>query len=175
MTSINFGELYTIAETGVVSSAVPEGGYDTVVVRSDPYAPSSLIYLSLEILNGPAAGKRSDVSIYFPKEGDKRGTHMYFARKMGGFMGYPDVKAALLAARNAPTDEAALELIAGTLLGKQIHVTLTLRSEGEYAGTNELAETKRIGGESPVPAQVVPWDQAAQSSGDSATSSAPPF
>lgn len=151
MTSINFEDLYTVAETGVASQAIPGGDYDSVVVRANPYPQSSIIFLELEVMNGPLQGKRSDVSIYFPKEGDKKGTQIYFAKKMGGFMGYPDVKAALLAARNAPSDDQALELIAGTLGEKQVRATLALREDGDYAGTNQLEATKRIG-DAPVAA-----------------------
>ena len=153
MTSINFEDLYTVAETGVASQAIPGGDYDSVVARANPYAQSSMIFLELEVLNGPLQGKKSDVGIYFPKEGDKKGTQIFFAKKMGGFMGYPDVKAALLAARNAPSDEQALELIAGTLAEKQVRATLKLVEEGEYAGKNELQATKRIG-DAPAAAPV---------------------
>lgn len=149
MTSINFDELYKAAETGVAKAAVPTGDYEIVVSRSDPY-DGKMIYLTLNVLDGPLAGKDSDVNIYFPKEGDKRGTQVYFAKKMAGFMGFPDVKAALLAARNAPDDDSALSLIADTLKDKRVRASVKLIEEGQYEGTNELQETRRSA-TSPLP------------------------
>lgn len=156
MSTIDWEELYGVAEKGLAAAAVPEGEYDAVVVRAEPYAQSNVIFLGLEILNGPMQGKGSDVSIYFPKEGDKRGAQAHFAKKIAGFMGYPDVKAAFLAARNAPTVEDGLGLVATTLLNKQIGAKLRLVEEGQYAGQNELTASKRIGEAATDAAQVVP-------------------
>jgi hypothetical protein len=139
---MSFKELFDEAETGVVQSSVPEGTYDVVVTAARPFAQSSLIFLTLQILNGPSAGKETDVSLYFPGEGAKRGARVYFARKMAGFIAYPDVKAAGQASDNAPTVEAALELIANALIGKQVVAEIGLRTDGEYAGSNELKATR---------------------------------
>jgi hypothetical protein len=137
-----FKDLYDEAESGSVGASVPEGTYDVAVVESRAYAESSLIFLTLQVLNGPAAGKQSDVNLYFPGEGSKRGAHLYFTRKIAGLASYPDVKSAFQAADGAPSAEAGFELIADALIGKQIVAEIGLRTDGDYAGSNELRSTK---------------------------------
>jgi len=144
MTETFFGELYNEAESGVSQAAIPAGDdYLGIVTRAEQH-DDKMIFLTLQVQEGAQQGRDSDVSLYFPQPGDKRGTRVYFVKKVAGFMGYPDVKAAFLAADNAPTKTQAMELIASTLLNKTVRFSVNLRGEGDYAGTNELKETKAI-------------------------------
>jgi hypothetical protein len=153
MSSTYFGDLYTQAETGVTSAVVPEGTYDVVVNGARPNIKGNQIWLTLQVLSGPDAGKGSDVSLYFPKPGDSPGARTFFVRKAAGFIAYPDVAAAFQAADNAPDIESGFAHIATALEGKQVSAEITLRKEGAYAGTNELRATKSLQN-TPAPAPV---------------------
>lgn len=143
MASTTFRELYDEIDSGqVTSSSIPEGVYDVTVTRAQPLSTSNMVFLTLQVLNGPAAGKETDVSLWFPNENAKRGARIYFHKKFAGFATYPDVKQALSQAAEAATDETAFELIAGSLEGKNVTATVALTSSGQYAGQNELRETK---------------------------------
>lgn len=146
MTSKYFGELYNDAETGSVAASIPKGTYDVVVTGARPRAESSLIFLTLQVLNGPMQGKEADVSLYFPKEGDSRGARVFFMKKINAFVSYPDVKAAFQAADGAPDRESGFQHIADALIGKQLVADVGLQTEGNYAGNNELAATRPMQG-----------------------------
>lgn len=170
MTSTYFGDLFDEAESGVAAASVPTGDYDVVVTDARARAQSSIIFLTFQVLNGPAQGKEAEVSLYFPTEDAKRGARIYFARKIAGLIAYPDVKAAFQAADNAPSVESGFEHIAGTLIGKQVKAELSLRTDGDYAGSNELKSTKSLAGApapaatpAAAPAQTVPVQPAAES------------
>lgn len=153
MTSQFFKDLFNDAESGVSGAAIPAADdLDVVVTRADPLAQSSMIFLTLTVQNGPSAGKDSDVGLYFPKEGSKRGARVFFAKKVAGLLSYPDVKAAFQAADNAPSVEAGFASIANALLGKAVKADLGLRSDGEYAGSNELKATRPPAGAFSQPA-----------------------
>lgn len=151
MTSTFFKDLYTEAESGVSQASVPAGKYDVVVSRTGTKSDSSMLFLTLQVLNGPAAGKESEVGLWFPTEAAKRGARIFFTRKIAGFIAYPDVKAAFAAADGAPDADSAFKLIAQTLEGKQVTAELGMRSEGEYAGSNELKSTGTIEGSMGAP------------------------
>ncbi len=146
MASTSFKDLFDEAESGVAASSVPSGSYDVVVTSTRPLAASSLIWLTFEVLNGPQQGKEVDVNIWFPNENSKRGARIYFQKKIAGFLAYPDVKAAGQASEGAPSEEAALQLIADALIGKQVKADVKLRTDGDYAGSNELSSTRTIDG-----------------------------
>lgn len=153
MSSTFFKELAEQAESGIAAAAIDKGDYDTAVVSSRANAKSNQVFVTLRVLNGPLQGKDSDVSIWFPTPESKPGARMYFIKKVSGFMAYPDVKAAFAAADSAPSPEAGFQLIADALLNKQVHAEIGMRTEGEYAGTNELISTKTIDA-GPVPSQT---------------------
>jgi hypothetical protein len=155
MATGTFGDLFDAAENGDVSSAIPAGTYDIVVSGARPHNPdsSSLIFLTLSVLNGPQAGKDVDVSLYIPKPGDKAFASTMFGRKIRGFLSYPDVKAAGRAMDTAPSREAGFDYLASALSGKQVSAEIGIRTDGAYAGSNELKVTKPA--ESVVPAAPV--------------------
>ena len=159
MVSKYFGDLFDSAESGTVAASIPKGTYDVVVTGARPRAESSLIFLTLQVLNGPAQGKETDVSLYFPKEGDARGARVFFVKKINAFSAYPDVKAAFQAADGAPDLESGLSHIADALIGKQVVADIKLQTEGDYAGNNELAATRPLQGvvqAAPAPVQAAP-------------------
>lgn len=154
MSSTFFKDLYEQVETGVARASVPAGSYNVAVSEARVNAKNgSQIFLTFTVLDGPDAGKAPEVSLYFPKEGDKSGAVRFFITKTAGLLAYADVKAAFQAADNAPDRVAGLQHIADTLIGKQVQVELILVKEGDYAGTNELRSTKPLAGfQTPAPA-----------------------
>lgn len=145
MTDTTFKDLFNEMESGTFSSSIPAGTYDVIVTDARPRAESNLIFLTLQVLDGPAAQKQTEVNLYIPKEGDRPFAFTAFKKKMFGFSAYPDVKAAFEASVNAPTREALLDLFAGAITGKQVKADITLRGKdaGQYANTNELSATNR--------------------------------
>lgn len=142
MASTYFKDLYDEAESGVAQASVPAGEYDVVVGSSRPNAKSNQVFVTLDVQNGPLTGKQSDVSVFFPQDHHSRGAHVYFAKKIAGLIAYPDVKAAFQAADNAPTPEAAYQLIADSFNGKALRVLLKVRQDDTpYNGTNDIEWT----------------------------------
>lgn len=170
MANIQFGDLLNEAETGKVGGGIPAGTYDTEVV--DARGGEKQIWLTLQVKNGPAAGKETDVSLYFPDESAKRGARVFFTRKIAGLIGYPDVKAAFQSAENAPTPEAGLTVIANALLGKTVTADIGLRTDGDYAGSNELKSTKAPEGGPSAKQEFAP---AAHSAGNNNSNTEVPF
>jgi hypothetical protein len=80
--------------------------------------------------------------MYVPKPGDKAFASTMFGRKIRGFLAYPDVKAAGRAMDSAPDRESGFEFLANALTGKIVSADVGLRTDGAYAGTNELKATK---------------------------------
>jgi hypothetical protein len=171
---VKFKDLYEDAETGQVGGSVPGGSYDVVVSGARTLPDSSLIFLSLTTLNGPTAGTEVDVSLYFPGEGSKRGARIFFAKKIAGFVSYPDVKGAFMAADGAPDLASGLQLIADALGGKRVTAEITLRTEGEYAGSNELRSTKPLEAGA-TPTQAAPAQPAEAAAPAAAATGGVPF
>lgn len=145
MSTSSFGDLFDAAEKGDVTSAVPGGNYDVVVSGARPHNPdsSSMIFLTLTVLNGPQQGNDVDVSIHIPKPGAKAFASTMFGRRIRGFLSYPDVKAA--GKSMDATDRAAgFDLLAEALTGKRVSAEISLRTEDPYSGTNELKATKTL-------------------------------
>jgi hypothetical protein len=140
MADMSFGDLVKTAETGGAAT-IPPDDYEVRVAEARPRAQSNLIFLTLEVMSGPQAGKQVDVSLWFPSPSNKPGAHRLFARKFGGFIAYPDVKSALQSADNAPSVEQAFELIANSLNNKAVKATISIQTKGDYAGTTELSAT----------------------------------
>jgi hypothetical protein len=157
---LGFKDLYEGAESGSGGPSIPAGSYDVVVSGARPLPDSSLIFLEMTVLNGPSAGKVADVSLYFPGESSKRGARIFFAKKIAGFITYPDVKGAFMAADGAPDLAAGLELIGDAINGKKVTAEIGLRTDGEYAGSNELRSTRPLDG-APAAASAAPAEQAA--------------
>ena len=146
-----FKDLFDVVDTGAISSAsVPTGVYDVTVKDARTNVASNQIWLTLEVLNGPAAGKETEVSLYFPGEGSKRGAIHFFQKKIGGFAGDTGVKEALRAAVGAASNDDAFQGIADALSGVSVTAELKYIEEGTYKGTNELVETKAYSGSAPA-------------------------
>jgi hypothetical protein len=161
-----FGDLFDSAADGDVSSAIPSGNYDIVVAGARPHNPdtASTIFLTLTVLNGPQQGNDVDVALFVPRPGDKAFASTMFGRKIRGFLSYPDVKAAGRAMDSAPTREAGFDYLAEALTGKKVSAEIGVRTDGAYAGSNELKSTKPIEGEVPaaVPSPAAAVERAVQ-------------
>jgi hypothetical protein len=174
MSTSLFGDLFDAAENGDVTSAIPGGIYDVVVGGARPHNPdsSSIIFLTLTVLNGPQQGKDVDVSLYVPKPGDKAFASTMFGRKIRGFLSYPDVKAAGRAMDTAPDRESGFDFLAEALTGKRVSAEISVRSDGNYAGSNELKTTKPIEASALAPSPAALVNNAAQA-GVAAAAAAP--
>jgi len=174
MADTTFKDLFNEMEQGNFTSAIPAGTYDVIVTEARAELQNgNVIFVTMQVLDGPSAGKSTEVNIYIPKRegGEKAFTLRKFKEKMFGFLAYPDVRAAGQSADAAPTRIAQLELLAGVLTGKKVKADIGLRGQdaGQYANTNELNATNRpAGGEFTVPtpapngqAEVAPAPQAA--------------
>lgn len=148
MGDTTFKDLFNEMESGSFTSSIPAGTYDVIVTDARPRAESNLIFLTLQVLEGPAAQKQTEVNLYIPKEGDRPFAFTAFKKKMFGFSAYPDVKSAFEASVNAPTREALLDLFANAITGKTVKADIGLRGAdaGQYANTNELNATNRPAG-----------------------------
>ena len=161
MTSLSFSDIYKQVETG--ASGIPEGTYDVTVEDVRVKADTRLLFLDLRVLNGPASGKTAQVNLSVPGVDSKQGAFFHFRRKIAGFQS-PDLKVAFDTADRAPTEEAALNVIADALRGKTVVANINLVKEGPYKGTNELLET-RVSGQTPTQAaaEFQPATQGAES------------
>lgn len=141
-----FADLFNEMESGSFTSSIPGGSYSVVVSEARPEQQKlNVIFLTLKVLDGPAAGKTTEVNVYIPMldGSDKPFTLRKFKEKLFGFLTYPDVKSAGQSLDNAPSRLAALDLLAGSLVGKNVKAEIGLRGAdaGQYAGTNELTAT----------------------------------
>jgi hypothetical protein len=145
VSTFGFKELYETVDTGAVAG-IPDGVYNIKVsaVRVAPKIESRLLFLDLDVLDGPAAGKVGQVSLYLPDSSSTnyRNQSFHFRKKIAGFWAYDDVKRAFANADNAPSVEDAFNLIADALLGKVVKAELGLIDEGQYKGNNELQSTE---------------------------------
>ena len=179
MGSTLFKDLFNEMESGSFTSSIPAGTYDVVVTdartgRKNDGSEPSVIFVTLQVLDGPAAGKSTELNLYVPKDGDKPFAFTSFKKKMFGFSAYPDVKAAFESSVNAPSREALLDLFAGAVVGKKVKAEISLRGSdaGQYAGSNELTATTRP--EGGVAGQPTPTAVEAPA-GNGQTSVAAPF
>lgn len=154
MPTTYFKDLFDEAERGSVGDVIPEGVYDVEVVEARGYEGNKpMLFLELRVLNGPVVNKVASVNITFPTDDAKRGMRIYFAKKIAGLIAYPDVKTAF----QTPTNSVAegLDVIGAAVLGKQVKASIGIQKEGQYAGSNELRETKAITG-APAPVASAP-------------------
>ncbi len=145
MADTMFKDLFNELESGSFTSAIPAGVYDVVVTDARPEKNNhNVIFLTMQVLDGPAQGKSTEITFNIPKDGDKPFTFTKFKQRLFGFAAYPDVKAAFEASPNAPSREALLDLFAGALVGKKVKADVGLRGSdaGQYAGSNELNATQ---------------------------------
>ncbi len=144
MSTYGFLDLYEAAGSEAVAS-IPEGVYDVKVKDTRPLPESRIVFLDLEILNGPAQGKFASVNLYFP-EPTNRNAMFHFRKKIAGFMS-EDLKTAFATAEAAASVADGFQILADVFVGKTVTATIGLvTAEGKYKGTNELRETKVFGG-----------------------------
>jgi len=158
LTTLDFGDIYSVVESGGSAAGLPGGIYDVVVEDTRIKADKALIFLDLRVLNGPSQGKVIQVNLNLPKAGDKPGVAFYFAKKIAGFKG-ADLSAAFEAAKTSGTDEGGLSIIADALKDKQVTAKITLDEDDNspYKGTNQLEETKALAGApAPTPVEAAP-------------------
>lgn len=138
MASSEWGVFYEETQQG--GQFVPAGNYEFEIVTARPWAQSRMLYLGLEILTGPEAGKVPEVGLYIPdrKSPKYRGQSFNFRKKVRGF---GDLSAAFAQMPDDDLDKA-LTILAEAMIGVRASGEIGQRSDGEYSGTNELVETK---------------------------------
>lgn len=139
---MGWDDLYAEVQSGV--TGVDTNTYRVRVDAVRTRAQSRLLFVDLDILAGPMAGKMAQVNIYLPKPGD-RNAGFHFRNKIAGF---GDLSATFAAMAQVDPDgsnvEGALDILAQAILNQTVDADLVLRGDdaGQYAGTNELAKTK---------------------------------
>lgn len=159
MTTTSFSDIYA---GGAAAVSVPAGVYDVRVSDARAgKAESRTIFIDLEVLNGPAAGKVAQVNLFVPQP-HERGQVFYYQKKTAGFRS-PEFKAALDQLGPEPAIDDLLEGIANFLIGKTVSANIEIQSGGQYDGQNQLESTKPLGtpiteavpqAETPAPAPV---------------------
>jgi len=140
LTTTSFSDVYS---GGVAAVSIPEGVYDVRVSDARPGKDESrTIFITLEVLNGPAAGKSTDVNLYVPEIGSR--AVFYYQKKTAGFAG-PEFKAALDALGPDPAIGDLLLGIANFLIGRTVTAEISLQKGGQYDGQNQLDNTKPSG------------------------------
>lgn len=145
MTQTTWGDIYK----GGDRQSVPGGTYTVQISAARPYAKSSMLFLDLQVLSGPEAGKIGQVNLFVPDPGAKGS--FFFQKKIGGMIEGPPP--GFLEALELADKEQALNLLATALEGRTFTAELSVRTDGDYAGSNELESTKPLDG---APAQVAP-------------------
>jgi hypothetical protein len=141
--------MYANLESGEIGGALPAGEYDVVVddvrfkIKDDRSKSEGTFFLSLKVLNGPSVGEVTDVNLVVPNSGSKQFAHEQYLKKLNGFQG-PDLKAAFLAAENAPTIQEAFTVVGDALKGKTVRAALDAQKSGQYVGRQELKSTRPL-------------------------------
>jgi hypothetical protein len=152
----SWSTLYDEAKSGTVAG-IAEGSYEVEVVDVRALATSRLLFLDLRVLSGPLAGRLAQVNLYLPEAGN-RGAGFHFRNKI---MGFGDLTETFKQMDSAQDVASALDILADALTGRKVQADIELRSDGEYAGTNQLAKTKPADGVL-APATAAPVQPAAQ-------------
>ena len=172
---MGYDELYAAVASGGVTG-VESATYRVLVDSARPNAQSRQLWLTLAIEGGPQADKEVEVSLYLPKDGDKPFARTMFVRKVAGFNLSKDVFDAMTRQEAAEGVAGALAVLAQAIVNRRIDADLFLRTEGDYAGTNELKGTKAVEeGTIPVPAVTDQPEEAAESAAVSAVADDEPF
>ena len=152
-----WSQLYDEAKSGVVAG-IPEGPYEVEVADVRALATSRLLFLDLRVVSGPLAGKIAQVGLYLPEPGN-RGAGFHFRNKI---LGFGDLSETFKQMDSAADVADALAILADALTGRKTTAEIELRSDGEYAGTNQLARTKPAD-DVPTPAPSSAVQQIAES------------
>lgn len=148
MTETTWGDLYGSG----TRSSVPSGTYQIQVTGTRQHQGKTL-FLDLTVLSGPEAGKMAQVNLYVPAPGEK-GSSFYFNKKVAGLLaGPPPGFAEQFSAGNR---EGALDVLGTALNGAIAIAEISVRADGDYAGTNELESTKPLGAPAAPPVATAP-------------------
>lgn len=151
MADLDFEALFSGEGLGI--DAVPEGPYKFRVAdaRSKSGKGNGTVFLDLEILEGPYAGQIAQVTLYIPDGSGKnpRGALFHFRKKTAGF----SVPAEVGRAMNGSGEPAPI--LAEALIGQVAEGELTIQSDGEYQGQNQLGATKPVDDAAPATAAPV--------------------
>lgn len=129
--------LQTIGDDSSDNPAVPPGDYTVEVTEARALEGKKVMFLDLKIVGGPDDGFVTSVSLYVPEDGEKAVYH--FRKKTRGF-------AQQLAGIDANTsDDEMMDAIADALVGAVVDAKLGVQTKGDYAGSQELLETKAAG------------------------------
>lgn len=141
MASNSWGDIY---KNGGGSVALPAGPYEVEVSATRTKAKETdksigTIFLDLDVVAGPSAGAQAQGMIAFPKANQRGALHFFF-KKLAGF---GDLSA-VFSQFDTADDAAKLEILADSLVGRRVIAVFSLRQDGEYAGSNQLEETKPV-------------------------------
>ena len=129
MTVIDFGAL--MKEAGDGFGAVPEGPYHIEIAKSEATTSSNnnpMIKVQLRIIGGPHAGR-----LLFDQ-------HVLAAGSPNSLKIFFEKMAALGLSTEFFLANPPFETVASSLMGKQALVTVSIKTEGQYAGRNEVTK-----------------------------------
>ncbi|MGH2650491.1 MAG: hypothetical protein ACRDHK_04690, partial [Actinomycetota bacterium] len=118
---------------------VPEGEYPIEVVDARPIEGKTTMFLDLKVTGGPDAGRVTSVSVNVPDDDSSRGAIFHFRKKVRAFM-----KDIMDSGIFSLPDEEQVPALAELLIGKTAEAKLGVQKEGEYEGSQELQETRRL-------------------------------
>lgn len=139
MAESSWSQLYDEAKSGVVAG-IAEGTYEVEVDQVRALPASRLLFIDLRVIAGPLVGKIAQVNLYMPEAGN-RGAGFHFRNKI---MGFGDLTETFKQMDSAADVSTALDILSDALAGRKVSAEIELRSDGEYAGTNQLAKTKPL-------------------------------
>ena len=114
--------LYDEAKSGVVAG-IAEGTYEVEVKDVRARAESRLLFLDLQVLAGPLAGKIAQVNLYLPEAGN-RGAGYHFRNKI---LGFGDLSETFKQMDSATDVGSALDILADALTGRKVIADIELR------------------------------------------------
>lgn len=144
-----------LEEEGDQVAVLEPGTYDVEVVsaRAPAKAPT-MIFLGLKVVNGPEAGRATEVGVHFPDDANS-GAQYYWKEKVGAWRGI--IRDAV---GPGVSDEDELSVIAEALEGAFAQVTVGIQGPGQYEGKQELLVSKPLIGDD-IPAAPVAATQTA--------------
>lgn len=130
------------------NTAVEKGTYTVEVVDARPLeSRDDFLWLDLRILGGPDDGTIVSVSLVLPTDQSTRGAQFYALKKLRGL--YPHVADVF----NLPDEQQAAAL-AERLPGIRVEADLSVQTEGQYKGSQQLESTRQIVDVSPPRVQA---------------------
>ena len=149
MTVQTWGDIY--GGSGGDRQSVPGGVYHVQITETRPYQ-GKMLFLDLGVLSGPEQGKTAQVNLFVPGPGEKGS--FYFQKKIAGMLAGPP--AGFVEAFQVGDRDRALDVLAAALEGQSCIAELSVRADGDYAGSNELEGTKPADVPAAVPLPQAP-------------------